>query len=185
MPITALIVIFSLNSTADIIADRIKEHPWFKGRQIYGVADPSIWDASRGESVAECAEKHRIYFDPGDNARIQGWMQCHYRMYFDENGYPMMYVFSNCTDFIRTIPALQYDDHKVEDLDTSSEDHIADEFRYFAMSRPIKARVPTKKDEYYKNPLNMYLDIAKEDLTRIKPYTRQFEVIDKGETDGV
>jgi hypothetical protein len=33
------------------------------------------------------------------------------------------------------------------------------------MSRPIKPRIPTKKDEYYKNPLNVYLDINKDDLT--------------------
>ena len=92
-------------------------------------------------------------------------MQVHYRLAFDENGFPMMYVFENCKAFIRTIPALQYDDHKVEDLDTDGEDHVADEVRYFCMSRPIKPRIPTKRDEYYKNPLNVYLDIKKDDLT--------------------
>ena len=30
-----------------------REHRWLKGKRIYGVADPSIWDASRGKSVAE------------------------------------------------------------------------------------------------------------------------------------
>jgi uncharacterized protein (UPF0297 family) len=34
-----------------------------------------------------------------------------------------MYVFDNCKGFIRTIPTLLYDKHKVEDLDTSMEDH--------------------------------------------------------------
>lgn len=92
-------------------------------------------------------------------------MQVHYRLAFDENGFPMMYVFENCKAFIRTIPALQYDDHKVEDLDTDGEDHVADEVRYFCMSRPIKPRIPAKRDEYYKNPLNVYLDISKGDLT--------------------
>ena len=146
------------------VAKLESEHPWFKGRKITGVADPSIWDASRGESVAESAEKHKIYFTPGENSRVQGWMQCHYRLFFDEYGVPMMYVFNNCKDFIRTIPALQYDDHKVEDLDTAQEDHQADEFRYFAMQHIIKPRIAKKPDEYYKNPLNMYLDIDKKDL---------------------
>lgn len=146
------------------IARLEREHPWLKGRRIQGVADPSIWDASRGESVAESAAKHGIRFLPGDNERIAGWMQVHYRMAFDDDGFPMMYVFENCKAFIRTIPALQYDDHKIEDLDTDGEDHVADEVRYFCMSRPIKARAPQKPDTYYANPLNLYLDIKKEDL---------------------
>lgn len=100
-----------------------REHPWLRGKHIIGIADPSIWDASRGESVSESAAKHGIHFSPGDNERIAGWMQVHYRLAFDDNGFPMMYVFDNCKAFIRTIPALQYDDHKVEDLDTDGEDH--------------------------------------------------------------
>jgi hypothetical protein len=149
----------------DKIAEIEREHPYLKGKRIQGVADPSIWDASRGESVAESAAKHGILFTPGDNERIAGWMQVHYRLAFDENGFPMMYIFENCKAFIRTMPALQYDDHKVEDLDTDCEDHVADEVRYFCMSRPIKPRIPRKPDEYYKSPLNMYLDIKKDDLT--------------------
>ena len=154
------------------VAKLEKEHPWFKGRRITGVADPSIWDASRGKSVAEVASDQGIYFTPGDNARIAGWMQCHYRLYFNEYGIPMFYVFNNCKDFIRTIPALQYDDHKVEDVDTDGEDHIADEFRYFCQSRPIKARIPTKPDEYYKSPLSQIFDIKKEDLITRTPIPR-------------
>jgi hypothetical protein len=91
-------------------------------------------------------------------------MQCHYRLAFDENGFPMFYVFNNCKHFIRTLPLLQYDEHKPEDLDTEGEDHIADEWRYMLMSRPIKPRVAMKPDEFYKNPLNMYLGIEKGDL---------------------
>ena len=147
------------------VAEVEREHPWLKGKNIIGVADPSIWDASRGESVAEAAAKHKIYFTPGDNKRIPGWMQMHYRFAFDEHGYPMMYCFSNCKAFIRTIPALQYDAHKVEDLDTDGEDHVADEVRYFCMSRPIKPRVAAKPDTYNESPMAMFLDIKKEDIT--------------------
>ena len=153
------------NKIFEEIARLEREHPWLKGHKIHGVADPSIWDASRGESVAESAGKHGIFFTPGDNERIAGWMQVHYRLAFDENGFPMMYVFENCKAFIRTIPALQYDDHKVEDLDTDGEDHVADEVRYFCMSRPIKPRMSRKPDTYATSPLNLYLDIKKEDLS--------------------
>jgi hypothetical protein len=148
------------------------EHRWLKGKKIQGIADPAIWDAETGESIADVAARHQVYFTPGDNKRIPGWMQCHYRFAFDENGFPMVYIFDTCKAFIRTIPLLQYDEHKVEDVDTEGEDHIADEFRYFCMSRPIKPRIPTKPDEYYKNPMYMYLDIDKENLTTRTPKPR-------------
>lgn len=115
-------------------------HPWLKGRDIRGVADPAIWDASRGESIYETALKYRIYFQRGDNRRIPGWMQMHYRMSFDNQGYPQLYVFRNCKAFLRTVPALVYSDAAPEDVDTTQEDHVADEARYFCMSRPIAPR---------------------------------------------
>lgn len=114
------------------------EHPWLSGKEIQGVADPSIWDASRGESVAQTAAKHRVYFSPGDNARIPGWMQVHYRLQFDAEGYPQMYFFDNCKAIIRTMPMMMYSQTHVEDLDTTMEDHACDEVRYFCMSRPIR-----------------------------------------------
>lgn len=158
------------------MAEMEKTHPWLKGKKITGIADPSIWDQSRGESVAETAARYGIYFTPGDNKRVPGWMMCHYYMAFDEFGQSMMYVFSNCKAFIRTIPALQYDENKVEDLDTDAEDHVADEFRYFVMSRPIKPRVTTKPDDYASSPMAMFLDIPKEAI-RAAPKRLRMEVI--------
>ena len=117
-----------------------QEHPWLKGREIQGVADPAIWDASRGESIYETALKYGIYFRKGDNRRIPGWMQVHYRLSFDEEGYPMLYVFNTCRAFLRTVPLLLYSQTDVEDVDTAQEDHVADETRYFCMSRPIAPR---------------------------------------------
>lgn len=152
------------------------EHPWLKGRRIQGVADPAIWDAESGESIADRAAKHQVFFSKGDHQRIPGWMQVHYRLAFDENGFPMMYVFKNCKAFIRTIPLLQYDEHKPEDLDTDGEDHVADEVRYFLMSRPIAPRVKHKPDDFDKNPLNIFLDISKEDIKTV-PRPRM-EIID-------
>lgn len=119
-----------------------REHPLLAGREIHGVADPAIWDAETGESIAEAAMAEGIYFAKGDHKRLPGWMQCHYRLQMDEEGYPRFYVLDSCKDFIRTIPALMYDDHKPEDLDTEGEDHIADEWRYMCMSRPIKPLMP-------------------------------------------
>ena len=126
-----------------------REHPWLKGKRISGVADPAIWDASHGESIAEVAARHHVLFVPGDHERIAGWMQVHYRFQFDEEGYPRMYIFSNCKGFIRTIPGLMYSETKPEDLDTDGEDHIADEVRYLCMSRPIKPIVEKKPETLF------------------------------------
>lgn len=115
-----------------------REHRWLRGRRIGGVADPAIWDSSRGECIAATAERHGIFFDKGSNERLSGWMQIHYRLHFDAGGVPMLYVFSGCRDFIRTLPTLQYDPLHPEDVNTHSEDHIADETRYFCMSDPMK-----------------------------------------------
>ncbi len=132
------------------------QHPWLVGKNIQGVADPAIWDKSRGESIAETAARCGVYFTPGDNSRIAGWMQCHYRLQFDERGYPRMYVFRNCKGFIRTVPLMMYDKVKVEDLDTKMEDHICDEWRYFCMSRPIKPIMPVQQRTILSDPLNQF-----------------------------
>jgi hypothetical protein len=144
---------------------RIREmedtHPYLAGKHIQGVADPAIFNAQSGESIAETAAKapNYIYFEKGDNTRIPGWMQCHYRLQFDENGKPRMYVFNTCKNFIRTIPTLCYSTTHYEDLDTEMEDHIADEWRYMCMTRPVKAIVREQKlRPLGDDPLNMIRD---------------------------
>jgi hypothetical protein len=80
-------------------------------------------------------------------------MQCHYRLQFDEQGYPRMYVFDNCRAFIRTVPLMQFDSSRPEDLDTEAEDHIADEWRYLCMSRPVKPLKPVQTMTLMNDPL--------------------------------
>lgn len=135
------------------IARMEREHPWLRGRSIDGVADPSIWDASRGESVAETAARYGLYFLPGDNHRVPGWMQCHYRLQFDEEGLPGMYVFEGCAAFLRTVPLLRFSAVRPEDVDTEQEDHAADEWRYACMSRPIAPRIELPAPARVWNPL--------------------------------
>lgn len=140
----------------DRIAEVEREHPWLKGKKIQGVADPAIWEGSHGISIEEEADKRGIWFQKGVNDRVAGWMQMHERLKFDENGFPMMYVFENCKDFIRTIPMMVYDEHKPEDLDTDLEDHIADESRYMCMARPIAPRIAVETKPIISDPLNQF-----------------------------
>ena len=51
-----------------------------------------------------------------------GWDQLRARL-VGEDGRPMIYFFCTCRDSIRTLPALQHDQNKPEDVDTESEDH--------------------------------------------------------------
>ena len=142
---------------ARMIREAEENDPNLKGRHINGVADPAIFDESRGESIAQMQEKHPnyLFWTPGDHTRLAGKMQFHYRLAFDGEGRPMFQVFDTCKHFIRTIPNLVYDESNVEDIDTTQEDHIYDECRYVMMENPISPRktesVPVLKDD----PLDM------------------------------
>ena len=70
-------------------------------------------------------------FRPADNTRVgkagamSGWDQVRARIAGDEAG-PMLAVFDTRRDFIRSVPVLQHDRLRPEDLDTSAQVHIAD-----------------------------------------------------------
>ena len=113
------------------------EDPNLRGRRIFGVGDPAIWACTGTESIGSLMEREHVYFERGQNDRLDGKMQIHHRLAFDENGFPMLYVFSTCRHFIRTIPSLVYDETDTEDVDTNGEDHIYDELRYICMRSPI------------------------------------------------
>ena len=142
------------------IAEMEETHELLKGRKIWGIADPAIFaDDGRGQgSIAALLSKNRIYFDPGNNARIPGKMQMHYRLRFDRDGRPMLYVFDTCKQFIRTIPELVYDAVNVEDVNTKHEDHIYDECRYILMENPITPRPEVVTPIPKADPLNMFAD---------------------------
>ena len=137
------------------ILDR-EEEETKKNIRILRVADPSIFDRSHGESIADkmapgfYGRQKGITFDPADNTRIAGKMEVHERLRFDENGVPGMYIFSTCDDWIRTVPNLPYSTKKTgnrkhEDIDTDAEDHDYDATRYFLMEHPLKAKKKEKK----------------------------------------
>lgn len=133
----------------------------------YGVLDPSTFRTESGPSIAErintvMVNKKHVSFHEADNTRVprtgqrdrsgpmSGWDQMRGRL-VGKGGRPMIYFFSTCLDSIRTIPVLQHDPSKAEDLDTHGEDHAADETRYACMSRPWTRSVapPPKKPDPY------------------------------------
>lgn len=112
----------------------------------YAVLDPACFREDGGPSIAERINRvllgsKRRPFHEADNSRVPqrgsmgGWDQLRARL-VGSDGLPMIYCFSSHGDSIRTIPALQHDPARMEDVDTESEDHAADEWRYACMSRP-------------------------------------------------
>jgi hypothetical protein len=120
------------------------------------IADPSIFDQSRGDSVADqmrpSGTQKGVVFRPGDNSRLPGKLQVHERLRFDNTGRPMLYLFSTCTDWIRTVPNLPYSLKHVEDVDSDAEDHCLDETRYFLMARPIGPKAMPAAQDYKFDP---------------------------------
>jgi hypothetical protein len=129
-----------LKLTCEQVADRIKETE--NGASVsYRVADPAIFAQDGGPSLAERFLRSGIAFRRADNRRVPahgamgGWDQVRSRL-IGEAGEPQLYVFDTCRDLIRTLPALQHDPDRPEDVDTDGEDHAPDEARYACMSRP-------------------------------------------------
>lgn len=152
---------------AEAVAKEMKriesEDPNLRGREIVRVGDPAIWGSQGTESIGAIFRREGIYFQKAVNDRINGKMQVHHRMAFDERGKPMLYVFNTNRNFIRTVPSLVYDQADVEDVDTDGEDHIYDELRYACMRHPISPR------ENVKPKLWQYDPLSTED-TRYDPY---------------
>lgn len=111
-------------------------------------ADPSMWKEDGGPSFIErmikCDSKNPNAmvgprFAPADNSRVQGWQQMYSRLAWEDvdDGEPMLFVTADCKDWWRTVPALLHDDKRMEDVDTTVEDHAGDDTRYGCMARPV------------------------------------------------
>ncbi|MET4210513.1 hypothetical protein ABIB95_005346 [Bradyrhizobium sp. LA2.1] len=132
---------------ADAVGRGIAEREAKDPKLVGGVLDPAAFSEDGGPPIserlnAELIKAKLVPFRPADNKRVPGrgamggWDQVRGRLEGDDDGLPMLVVFSTCVDFIRTLPALQHDPLKPEDVDSDMEDHAPDEGRYACMSRP-------------------------------------------------
>ncbi|MBL4557595.1 MAG: hypothetical protein JKP98_12470 [Rhodobacteraceae bacterium] len=126
-----------------------RERALFPGRRIFsGPADTSIFDVVNGVSIAlDMASRVRLSSgvvvpgtewlraDKSSGSRKTGWEMMRKMM---SNAQPSaagrekpgLFVFDNCDQFIRTVPVLPRSDKDPDDIDSTAEDHIADEARY-------------------------------------------------------
>lgn len=137
--------------TAEQVADGILEREQADEKITYRVADPAIFAENGGPSIGQRMILRKVVQKAADNKRIAqkgamgGWDQMRERLRGVAFDRPMIVTFVTCRDSIRTIPALQHDPNRAEDLDTDGEDHAADEWRYACMSRPWARPAPPKE----------------------------------------
>jgi len=143
-----------LRMTAEEVADGIleREKGDIHGNKVMsGVADPSIFSEDGGPSIADRMAARKVFWRPADNSRVGrngamgGWDQVRARLKGDGEK-PALFMFSTCLDLIRTLPALQHDDNRPEDVNSDSEDHSPDSLRYGVSSRPYVAPLPASAD---------------------------------------
>jgi hypothetical protein len=105
-----------------------------------GPADTQIFNAPQGKAIIDTYRSELVDFDEADKSpgsRITGAKNVIDRMVSSEpfaEGRPMeapgLFVFSTCKHVIRTVPKLQRDEKKPDDVDTDGEDHAYDPIRY-------------------------------------------------------
>lgn len=104
-----------------------------------GPADPSIFASENGVNIADDMARIGVRWDAASHApgsRIAGWERMR-RMLLENKKprpeEPVLAFFSTCRHALRTIPTAPRDTRKPDDVDTASEDHIADAVRYRVM----------------------------------------------------
>ena len=112
---------------------------------------PDYKGGGQGPSTSEVFSEYGIIGYPGDATRDQKIKQYHERLRLpkDPDQAPMFQVFDTCSQFLRTVPLLQQDEHNPEDVDTTLEDHIYDESALLFMARPLSLEVPPTPTSSY------------------------------------
>lgn len=127
------------------IARGILERQKFLGVKVNpGPADSSIYDTVNGICIADQMATVGVGWTKADKtpgSRKNGWDRIRTllqntlpRVEGGHMEHPGFMVFNTCTQFLRCFPVASRDEKNTDDVDTDSEDHILDEFRYRALN---------------------------------------------------
>lgn len=106
--------------------------------EIYAtLAPPDLWNRSQetGKSKALLFSEAGLSLVKSNNDREAGWLSIKELLKKDANGEARLHIFSNCTQLIKHLPALQRDPRKPSDTATEPHEitHSPDSLRYFAI----------------------------------------------------
>ncbi len=120
---------------AEIIQLKLKEFGLSVDDLNWIQADPAMFTKGNDGSISiadQFVAAHHDYYKikPASNDRIGGWELLHNWLSIAPDGIPYWMMTENNINLIRTLPELVHDELKVEDVDTSGEDHAPDDQRY-------------------------------------------------------
>ena len=93
-------------------------------KMAYTAASPDAWQQRglpgvEGDCIADVFARNGVPLLPADNRRIHGWQRLREALSPQSDGEPGLVIFSTCTELIRTLPLLTYDEHDHEDVSTT------------------------------------------------------------------
>lgn len=158
-----------------------------------GIAPPDIWSRNQetGKSAADIFHECGVEWAQGNNDRINGWLAVKEMLKLVDEKDPLdetktvtlsqMRIFDTCTNLIRTLPQLQHDTIKPNDIAKQPHEltHAADAVRMFALywisggdvtyvNKPSKPKIKWTEDMY-------------EDYYRGSPYIKERMIEKYGE----
>ena len=101
-----------------------------------GPADTSIWEVRDGTSIAKNMSNHGLWWTKaykGSGSRVSGWSLMRTMLGAAKRKdleHPHLYFSEAARHHIRTIPIMQHDPKKPEDINSDLEDHCCDSARY-------------------------------------------------------
>ena len=138
-------------ATSQEIAERVLSldsalYAEYKLRVTPGPADTSIWEVRDGTSIAANLSTHGCRWTKaykGSGSRIAGWAMIRQMLGAAKRGdveTPHLYFLDQAQHHIRTLPVMQRDKKKPEDIDTELEDHAMDSLRYLLTRKMMKLK---------------------------------------------
>lgn len=117
------------------------------------IAPPDLWNRRQdtGKSAARIFAENGVPVIAAKNDRVQGWYNLKEWLspFRNETGEMCAYlrIFSNCTNLIRTLPALGVDSKNPNDVANTPHEltHAPDAIRYFVAGRPVPATIPKEE----------------------------------------